>query len=89
VEEAGFTLTPDAARKAPTVLGQAESRHRSGNARLAVRLLDQAASCQAHRIMALPVPAPSTLSTISSDDLPGHIYLDEPSSDDGRPGHYL
>jgi len=32
--------------------------------------------------MALPTPAPSILSTIRSDDLSGHIYLDEPISDD-------
>ena len=35
--EAGFTLTPDAARKAATVLAQAEAGHGSGNARLARR----------------------------------------------------
>ena len=54
MEEAGFTLTPAATCKAATVLGQAESRHRSGNARLAVRLLDQAITSQACRITALP-----------------------------------
>jgi hypothetical protein len=32
---------PDAARKAATVLARAEAGHGSGNARLAVRLLDQ------------------------------------------------
>jgi hypothetical protein len=88
-EEAGFTLTPAAARKAATVLGQAESRHRSGNARLAVRLLDQATSGQARRITALPAPDLATLSAISPADIPGHIHLDEPVTDDERPGQYL
>jgi hypothetical protein len=49
-EEAGFALAPAAAGKAATVLGQAERRLRSGNARLAVRLLDQATTNQARRI---------------------------------------
>ena len=39
--EAGFTLTPDAARKAATVLAQAEASCGAGSARRAVRLLDQ------------------------------------------------
>jgi len=43
------------------VLGQTESRRPSGNARLAVRLLDQTASSQARRIMALPAPGPADL----------------------------
>lgn len=51
-------LTPAAAGKAVTVLGQAESRHRTGNPRLAIRLLDQAASGQASRITALARTAP-------------------------------
>jgi hypothetical protein len=88
-EEAGFTLTPAAARKAGAVLGQAQNRHRSGNARLAVRLLDQATSSQARRILAVPTSDPATLSTISPEDIPGHTQLDEPITDDERPGQYL
>jgi hypothetical protein len=42
-------ITPAAARKARTILGQTESRRRSGNARLAVRLLDQANTSSAMR----------------------------------------
>ena len=69
--EAGFTLTPDAARKAATVLAQAEAGHRSGNARLAVRLLDQATASQARRITTVPQAAdPATLSTIDAADIP-------------------
>lgn len=88
-EEAGFTLTPAAAGKAAAVLGHAESRLHSGNARLAVRLLDQATTSQARRIAALPAPDLAILSTISPDDIPGHIQLDRPITDDERPGQYL
>lgn len=84
-----FTLTPAAACKAVTVLGQAESRHRSGNARLALRLLDQATTSQACRITALPTLDSATLTTISPDDIPGRIHPDEPITDDERPGQYL
>jgi ATPase family protein associated with various cellular activities (AAA) len=65
--EAGFTLTRATAHKADVVLGQTESRRPSGNARLAVRLLDQTASSQARRIMG---PARSRTSRPELD-LPG------------------
>jgi len=87
--EAGFALTPAAAHKAGVVLGQAESRRPSGNARLAVRLLDQTASGQARRIVSLPAPSPAALTSICPDDLPGQIDLDEPVGGDERPGQYL
>ena len=87
--EAGFTLTPTAARKAYVMLGQAESHRPSGNARLAVRLLDQTTSSQAHRIMRLPAPGPAVLRSISPDDLPRQIHLDEPVTGDERSGQYL
>jgi hypothetical protein len=85
-EEAGFTLAPAAGDKVDVVLGQAESHHPSGNARLAVRLLDQAISSQARRVMTLRAPVPASLSMISPDDIPGQIHLDEPIRDDERPG---
>lgn len=88
-EEAGFTLPPPAARKAAAVLVQAESRHKTGSARLAVRLLDQAVTSQARRITALPTPDLATLSKIDADDIPGYIRLDEPLKDEDRPGQYL
>ena len=96
--EAGFTLTRATAHKADVVLGQTESRRPSGNARLAVRLLDQTASSQARRIMALPAPGPADLSSICPDDLPGRsistrrsqatndrasIYIDESIAETG------
>jgi SpoVK/Ycf46/Vps4 family AAA+-type ATPase len=86
--EAGFTLTPDAARKAATVLAQAYADHGSGNARLAVGLLHQATVSQARRITtAAQSPDPATLSTIDAADVPEHVHPDPPGDD--WPGQYL
>ncbi len=88
--EAGFTLTPDAASKAAAVLAQAEGGHGPGNARLAVRLLDQATARQARRVTAAAqTPDPATLSTIRAADIPGHIDPGDPPADDPWPGQYL
>ena len=85
--EAGFTLTPDAARKAAAVLAEAD--HGAGNARLAVRLLDQVTVSQARRITTGPRPRdPATLSTIDAADIPGHVHARDPPADDW-PGQYL
>jgi hypothetical protein len=85
--EAGFTLTPDAARKAAAVL--AEAGRDAGNARLAVRLLDQVTISQARRITAAAQsPNPVTLSTIDAADVPEHIRPPALPADD-RPGQYL
>jgi Holliday junction resolvasome RuvABC ATP-dependent DNA helicase subunit len=85
--EAGFTLTPDAARKAAAVL--AEASRGADNARLAVRLLDHAAVSQARRITtAAQSPDPATLSTIDAADIPAHVHADDPPADDW-PGQYL
>jgi hypothetical protein len=92
--EAGFTLTPAAARAASLVLGQAHGGGAGGTARLAVRLLDQATASQAARITtARPPPSPTALCTISAADIPGQMQLEgslEPArADEGRPGPYL
>ena len=88
--EAGFTPTPDAVREAAAVLAQAEGDHGPGNARLAVRLLDQATASQARRITAAAqTPDPATLSTIRAADIPGQIHPDDPPADDQWPGQYL
>ena len=88
--EAGFTLTPDAARKAATVLARAEADHATGNARLAVRLLDQATATQARRVTtASQPPDPATLSTIRAVDIPGHIHPHDLPAEDQWPGQYL
>jgi len=87
--EAGFSLTPEGARKAAGVLAQAEAGHGSGNARLAVRLLDQATVSQARRITtATQLQDPATLSTIDAAGIPGHVHLHHPPADDW-PGQYL
>ncbi|MGH3125554.1 MAG: hypothetical protein ACRDND_31640, partial [Streptosporangiaceae bacterium] len=88
--EAGFTLTPAAARKAAAVLAQAEGDHGSGNARLAIRLLDQATGSQARRVItASQSPDPAALSSIRAADIPGHIHPHDPPADDEWPGQYL
>lgn len=85
--EAGFTLTREAARKAATVLAEAD--HGAGNARLAVRLLDHVTASQARRITAGPQPRdPATLSTIDAADIPEHVHPPDPPADDW-PGQYL
>jgi hypothetical protein len=89
--EAGFTLAPAAAAKAATVLAQTDGGHGSGNARLAVRLLDQATARQARRIMtaASQTRDLAGLSAIQAEDIPAHICLHDRSADDERPGQYL
>jgi hypothetical protein len=88
--EAGFTLTPDAMAKATAVLADAEAAHSSGNARLAVRLLTQATTSQAHRITTASEPPDlATLSTVVETDIPDHLSPDNPPADDQRPGQYL
>jgi AAA lid domain len=65
--EAGFTLSPDGARKAAAVLAEAD--HGAGNARLAVQLLDEVTASQARRITTGPQPRdPAMLSTIDAAD---------------------
>jgi type II secretory pathway predicted ATPase ExeA len=87
--EAGFTLTDTAAHKAATVLAQAENGHGPGNARLAVRLLNEATASQALRITSTPQPwDPALLSTIQPADIPGTLHPQDPPADE-RPGQYL
>jgi hypothetical protein len=88
--EAGFTLTPDAARKAAGVLAHAEAGHASGNGRLAVQLLTQATASQAHRIsIASDLQDSVALSSISAADIPEYLNAHDPPADDQRPGQYL
>lgn len=89
--EAGFTLTSPAARKGAAVLARADAP-RSGNARLAVRLLHQATARQAHRITTARKPIPSTaLCAIRATDIPDDLDLptSTTSADGGWPGQYL
>lgn len=78
--EAGLSLTPDAARKAAAVLAAAENGHATGNARLAVQLLTQAITTQAHRVTTSPQPPdPAALAAICAADIPGRLPVAAPS----------
>jgi hypothetical protein len=92
--EAGFTLTPGAARAAGAVLGRAQGDRAGGSARLAVWLLDQATASQARRITTVrQSPSPAALCTISAADIPDQMQLQgspEPArTGEERPGPYL
>ena len=87
--EAGLCLTADAQRKAASVLAEAEKRHATGNARLAVRLLNQATTSQGRRVVAASHNLdPVALVTICADDVPGQLPVED-SPDEQRPGLYL
>jgi len=88
--EAGLTLTPDATRKAATVLAYAENGHATGNARLAVQLLTQATVSQAQRVTTGPEPSdPAVLATINAAGIPEHLPPHDPPAHDQLPGQYL
>ena len=88
--DAGLRLTPGAQRKAAAVLAEAEQRHATGNARLAVRLLNQATASQGRRVTAASRRLdPAALATICADDIPGQLPVEDPPSDQQRPGQYL
>jgi hypothetical protein len=88
--EAGLTLTPDAVRKAVTVLADAENGHATGNARFAVQLLTQATTSQAHRVTSGSEPLdPASLATINATDIPEHLPPQGAPAHDQFPGQYL
>jgi hypothetical protein len=92
--EAGFTLTPAAARAASSVLGRAHGNRAGGSARLAARLLDQAAASQARRITTgCQPPPPTALRTILPSDIPDQVEVQgsrQPApADEELPGPYL
>jgi hypothetical protein len=90
-DEAGLRLTVAARSKAAAVLAEAEGDHRSGNARLAVRLLNQAVARQARRVAGTSSPDPdlATLSTIVAADIPERLPPDGTPPDEDWPGQYL
>jgi hypothetical protein len=70
-DEAGLSLTPEAERTAPAILVQAEAGNACGNARLAVRPLNQVTTAQARRVATPPeTQLPATLSTVIGADIP-------------------
>ncbi len=90
--EAGLTLTPDAVRKAATVLtdADADNGHATGNARLAVQLLTQATTSQAHRVTTGAEPSdPAILATIDATDIPEHLSPQNAPAHNQPPGQYL
>ena len=90
-DEAGLRLTVSARGKAAAVLDEAEGGHRSGNARLAVRLLNQAVARQARRVAGASSRGPdlAMLSTITEEDIPERLLPDETPPDEDWPGQYL
>ena len=87
--EAGLCLTPGAQRKAAAVLADAENCHATGNARLAVRLLNQATTSQGRRVIAASHNLdPVALATICADDIPAQLPVED-SPDHQQPGQYL
>jgi hypothetical protein len=87
-DEAGLRLTVAAGRKAAAVLAQADAGLRSGNARLAVRLLNLAVARQARRVAAASSRGPdlAVLSTITGEDIPERLLPEEALPDEDWPG---
>ena len=91
VEEAGLTPTPAAQSKAAAVLARAEGDRGSGNARLAVRLLNQATAIHALRVASASGPDrdPAGLHTLREADIPDELHSDGVLLDEYWPGQYL
>ena len=89
-EEAGLRLTPEAGLIAAVALAKAEGDHPSGNARLAVRLLNQATEAQARRVaMSAGGRDPAALITITEADIPDYLPPYGTTPDEDWPGQYL
>jgi hypothetical protein len=91
-DEAGLTLTPAAESKAAGVLARAEGGRGPGNARLAVRLLNQATAIQALRVAAVsaaPGRDPAALHTLSAADIPDQLPPEQTPPEENWPGQYL
>jgi hypothetical protein len=90
-EEAGLRLTPAAALIAAIVLAKAEGDHGSGNARLAVRLLNQVTESQARRVATASSDGrdPAPLITITEADIPDYLPPYGTAPDEDWPGQYL
>jgi transcriptional regulator with XRE-family HTH domain len=91
-DEAGLTLTPAAESKAAGVLARAEGGQGSGNARLAVRLLNQTTTIQALRVAAASAAAgldQSALNTLDVTDIPDQLQPEQTPAEENWPGQYL
>lgn len=90
-DEAGLRLTTSARTKAAAVLARAEGGRPSGNARLAVAMLNQATANQARRV-ATEAPlgwTPGAASTITDADIPESLHPGAAVPGDDWPGQYL
>ena len=89
-DEAGLRLTVGARQKSAAVIEQAEREGGSGNARLAVRLLNEARAAQAHRVARGSAADRdlAALVTITEADIPERL-LARADGDDERPSPYL
>ena len=88
--DAGLTLTAEAECKAAGLLAQVEADQPSGNARAAVRLLNQVIAAQARRVTACPQPQdPGALGKVIEADIPEQLVCDGPPPDGAWPGQYL
>jgi transcriptional regulator with XRE-family HTH domain len=90
-DEAGLRLTAGARKKSAVVLEQAERADRSGNARLAVRLLNEARAAQAHRVARGSTADRdlAALVTITEADIPERLLTGAAGCDADRPSPYL
>lgn len=90
-DEAGLRLTTGARQKATVVIEQAEHEDKTGNARLAVRLLNEARAAQAHRVARGSAADRDfiALVTITEANIPERLLSDAAACDDDRPGPYL
>jgi hypothetical protein len=90
-DDAGLRLTVAARRKAAAVLELAAHGKSSGNARLAVRLLNEVRAVQARRVSRGHGSDKdlAELVTITEADIPERLLPDEAIRDDDRPGPYL
>jgi hypothetical protein len=91
VEQAGLTPTPAAESKAAAVLARAEGGRGSGDARLTVRLLNQATAIQALRVASASGPDrdPAGLHAPREGDIPDELHSDGILLDEYWPGQYL
>ena len=89
-DETGLSLAPAAELKAATVLARAEGTRGPGNARLAVRLLNQATAAQGLRVAAVPAAGDLTaLNTLTEADIPSDVNAGTSPCEHDWPGQYL
>ena len=90
IEVPAADLPGPTARDTAALLADAENGHAAGNARLAVQMLTQATTSQAHRVTTSPQPPdPAALAAICAADIPGRMPVPAPLAREQHPGQYL